>query len=75
MAQAVKAKYAKHCGPYLGMDYSICAYGTGTHGGLEPDACRLSDFVTSLMLGRPSTSKNKASMVLGVILMSTSVLV
>jgi hypothetical protein len=41
MAQAVKAKYAKHYGPYLGMGYSFCAFGTGTHGGLEPDACRL----------------------------------
>ena len=41
MAHAVKAKYAKHYGPYLGMDYSFCAFGTGTHGGLEPDACRL----------------------------------
>ena len=34
MAQAVKAKYAKHYGPYLGMGYSVCAFGTGTHGGL-----------------------------------------
>jgi hypothetical protein len=41
MAQVVKAKYAKHYGPYLGMGYSFCAFGTGTHGGLEPHACRL----------------------------------
>ena len=41
MAQAVKAKYAKHYGPYLGMGYSFCAFGTGTQGGLEPDDCRL----------------------------------
>jgi hypothetical protein len=34
MAQAVRAKYAKHYGPYLGMGYSFCAFGTGTHGGL-----------------------------------------
>ena len=32
-------------------------------------------FVTSLIIGQPSTSKNEASMVLGVMLMSTSVLV
>jgi hypothetical protein len=32
-------------------------------------------FVISLMLGRPSTSKSEASMVLVVMLMSTSVLV
>jgi hypothetical protein len=41
MAQAVKGKYAKHFGPYLGMAYSFCAFGTGTYGGLEPDACHL----------------------------------
>ena len=43
MAQAVKAKYAKHYGPYLGMGYSFCAFGTGTHSGFnrEPDACCL----------------------------------
>ena len=26
---------------YLGMAYSFCAFGTGTHGRLEPDAYRL----------------------------------
>ena len=41
MAHAVKTKYVKRYGPYLGMGYSFCAFGTGTHGGLEPDACRL----------------------------------
>jgi hypothetical protein len=74
MAQAVKAKYAKHYGPYLGMGYSF----------FVPLARALTTvwnltlvvyFVNSLMLGRPSTSKNEASMVLGVMLMSTCVLV
>ena len=41
MAQAVKAKYAKHYGPYLGMVYSFCAFGTGTHVCLESDTCCL----------------------------------
>ena len=43
MAQAVKAKYTKHYGPYLDtpMGYCFCAFGMGTHGGLEPDACCL----------------------------------
>ena len=43
MNQPVKAKYAKHYGPYLGIGFSFRAFGTGTHGGLEPDAvaCRL----------------------------------
>ena len=54
MAQAVKAKYAKHYGPYLGKGhsakaqkgYSFCAFGTGTHCSLEPDNCRLLHYLS-----------------------------
>ena len=31
----------KHYNPYKGMGVGFCAFGTGTSGALEPDACRL----------------------------------
>ena len=40
-ASAVTAKYTKHYNPYKGMGVGFCAFGTGTSGALEPDACRL----------------------------------
>ena len=45
MAHAVKANFgmpSTNLMINLGMGYSFqCAFGTGTHGSLEPDACRL----------------------------------
>ena len=44
MAHAVKANFgmpSTNLMINLGMGYSFCAFSTGTHGSLEPDACRL----------------------------------
>ena len=74
MSQAVKAKYAKHYGPYLGMHDYFCAFGADTRR-FGRNLTLVVYFVTSLMLGRPSTSKNEASTVLGMMATSTSVIV
>ena len=60
MAQAVKTKYAKRYGPYLGMGYSFVPLVRPGHiRGLEPDACESS-------ASSPLLCLDETSMVLGV---------
>ena len=78
MNQPVKAKYAKHYGPYLGIGFSFRAFGTGTHGGLEPDAvaCRLLHHLSYAWTTLDFQERDlDGAGRHGVMLMSTSVLV